>query len=67
MSEKPSKRISAVARLKELFGQPQHQYRPATQIFLDLNVDKVAADLSLAERGTERGGANRPDSGSPSA
>jgi hypothetical protein len=61
MIPKSVKRLSAISRLKDLFGQPQHPYRPATQIFLDLNVDQLASDLKLAERGAERGAANRPD------
>jgi hypothetical protein len=62
MIQKSLKRLSAISRLKDLFGQPQHIYRPATQIFLDLNVDKLTEDLKLVERGAERGTANRPDS-----
>jgi hypothetical protein len=61
MSETPSKRRSAIARLRELFGQAQHQYRPSTQIFLDLDVDRMAQDMRLSETGVERGADNRPD------
>jgi len=61
MSEKPSKRRSAISRLRELFGQAPHPYRPSTQIFLDLDVEHVARDLKLSERGAERGAGNRPD------
>jgi uncharacterized protein YukE len=41
-------------------SQPTHSYRPATTIFLDLNVDRVAEELQLVARGTERGSQNRP-------
>jgi hypothetical protein len=62
MNETP-KRRSAIARLRDLFGQAQHQYRPSTQIFLDLEVDRVARDMRLTETGAERGVDNRPDTG----
>ena len=51
---------SAIARLLSLLGQPQHSYRPSTEIFLDLNVDRVADNLSLASNGSDRGAENRP-------
>ena len=58
----PATRPSAIARIRALLNQPTHHYRPATTIFLDLNVDRVADDLRLVERGSERGGQNRPTS-----
>ena len=51
---------SPIARLLALFSQAPHDYRPATQIFLDLNVSRVADTLKLAQRGQERGAQNRP-------
>ena len=51
---------SGIARLLSLLGQPQHSYRPATEIFLDLNVDRVADNLGLASNGSDRGAENRP-------
>ncbi len=51
---------SAIARLLGLLGQPQHSYRPATEIFLDLNVNRVADNLDLAIDGSDRGAENRP-------
>ncbi len=51
---------SAIARLLSLLGQPQHSYRPSTEIFLDLNVDRVADNLGLASNGSDRGAENRP-------
>jgi hypothetical protein len=56
----PGTRQSPFARIRALLNQPTHQYRPATTIFLDLNVDRVAGEMRLAERGTERGKQNRP-------
>jgi hypothetical protein len=58
----PGTRPSPIARIRALLNQPTHSYRPATTIFLDLNVDRVADDMKLAERGTERGAQNRPTS-----
>jgi hypothetical protein len=51
---------SAIARLLALLNKPPHPYRPATEVFLDLDVDSVAAELVLTERGSERGANNRP-------
>jgi hypothetical protein len=53
---------SAIERLLALFSQPTHDYRPATEIFLDLNVGRIADALKLAQRGRERGAQNRPPS-----
>ena len=53
-------RQSGIARLLSLLGQPQHSYRPTTEIFLDLNVNRVADSLNLAVNGGERGAENRP-------
>ena len=58
----PATRPSAIARIRALLNQPTHHYRPATTVFLDLNVDRVADELRLAERGSERGADNRPTS-----
>ncbi len=51
---------SAIARLLSLLGQPQHSYRPSTEIFLDLNVNRVADNLGLATIGSDRGSEDRP-------
>jgi hypothetical protein len=61
MSENKPKRRSAILRLRDLFGKAPHDYRPSTQIFLDLDVGQVARDMKLAERGAERGASNRPE------
>lgn len=55
---------SVLARLlASLWGAP-HEYRPSTQIFPDLSVDKIAAELDLAERARARGGRDEPSSDS---
>jgi hypothetical protein len=53
-------RLSAISRIWELLNKPQHPYEPATTVFLDLNVDRVADELQLVKRGKERGAQNRP-------
>jgi hypothetical protein len=55
-------RPSALARIRSLLRQPTHHYRPATTMFLDLNVDRIADEMQLAAKGAERGGQNRPTS-----
>jgi hypothetical protein len=57
-------RKSSVSRIWALLNKPPHVYRPATTVFLDLNVDRLADDLRLVERGKERGSQNRPTSDS---
>jgi hypothetical protein len=59
MSLKPQKR-SAISRLVSLLGQPAHVYEPATQIFVDLNADRLANEMQLVAEGTDRGGRDRP-------
>ena len=53
-------RQSPIARIWGLINQPQHPYRPATTVFIDVNVDRLADELRLVARGTERGAQNRP-------
>jgi hypothetical protein len=53
-------RQSPIVRIRALLNQPTHHYRPATTIFLDLNVDRLADQLELVDRGNERGARNRP-------
>jgi len=55
-------RLSPIARLWALLNQPTHSYRPAITVFLDLNVDRIAAELELVSHGMERGSQNRPPS-----
>lgn len=61
MNEKVSRRHAAISRLRELFGQAPHPYRPSTQIFLDLDVQQVSRNQNLPQRGAERGSGERPD------
>jgi len=58
----PGTRPSAISRIRALLNKPTHHYRPATTIFLDLNVDRVADEFRLIARGNERGSENRPTS-----
>ena len=58
----PGTRPSALARIRSLLRQPTHHYRPATTIFLDLNVDRIADEMQLAAKGAARGAQNRPTS-----
>jgi hypothetical protein len=51
---------SAIAQLLGLLSQPRHDYRPSTQIFLDLNVDRISDELQLQKNGSDRGVENRP-------
>lgn len=53
---------SAIERLLGLLSQPQHPYQPSTEIFLDLNVDRVADELRLVVHGSDRGAKNQPSS-----
>src|SRR5260370_10438067 len=53
-------RKSSIARIWALLNKPPHTYRPATTIFLDLNVDRLADELQLVAGGKERGSQNRP-------
>jgi len=55
-------RQSPIKRIWALLNQPPHHYRPATTVFLDLNVDRLADELKLVGRGKERGSQNRPTS-----
>ena len=52
----------AISRLVSLLNDQQHPYKPSTQIFLELDAAKIAADIRLAELGSERGAAERPQS-----
>ncbi|MGO9360773.1 MAG: hypothetical protein ACLP1D_24390 [Xanthobacteraceae bacterium] len=56
----PLGKQSAISRLMGLLREPRHDYRPSTQIFLDLNVDRITDELQLVRIGTERGAEDRP-------
>jgi hypothetical protein len=56
---------SALGRLVNGLKREQHDYRPSLEVFPTLNVDKLAADLGLAQAGAKRGAHDEPaaDSG----
>ena len=56
----PAAKRSALSRIRALLTEPWHDYKPSTELFLDLNVDRVADDLQLVRRGSERGAEDRP-------
>jgi hypothetical protein len=56
----PQPKQSAIARLLGMLRQPHHEYRPTTEVFADLDTDRIATELRLANHGSERGAANRP-------
>ncbi len=51
---------SAIARLLSGLQRAPHVYATPTAIFPDLDVQRLAAELRLQERGTERGKAGEP-------
>jgi hypothetical protein len=53
-------RQSAIKRLLGLVSQPTHDYSPGTDIFLELDVARLAAEMELARLGAERGAQGRP-------
>jgi hypothetical protein len=55
---------SALGRLVNGLKREQHDYRPSLEVFPVLNVDKIAADLSLVQAGARRGARNEPASDS---
>jgi hypothetical protein len=57
--------MSALGRLVNGLKRAPHDYRPSLEVFPVLNVDKLAADLGLAEVGATRGKRNEPPSDSP--
>jgi hypothetical protein len=59
----PAAKRPAWKKLLDLLSQPVHDYRPTTDTFLDVNVDRVADDLHLVAQGTERGANERPTPG----
>lgn len=55
----------AIARLLEGLRRPSHEFRSSLQVFPDLDVDRVAAELKLAEKGVERGRRDEPSPEAP--
>lgn len=56
----PRSRKSGLEKLLGLLNQPHHDYRPATEVFLDLDIDRIADDLDLPHHGQARGAKERP-------
>jgi hypothetical protein len=57
------RKSSAISRLLTqlaVLREPRHDYKPATEIFLNLDVDRVASELQLARLARERGADDRP-------
>ena len=54
------KKQSAIAKLLGFAKEAQHPYSTGTDIFLDLNADRIATELQLTQHGADRGAQNRP-------
>jgi hypothetical protein len=61
-----SKRFDALNRLWEKVRESNHDFRATTEIFPNLDVDRIARDLELAEKGSRRGSENQPPRGAKS-
>ncbi|TIL79354.1 MAG: hypothetical protein E5Y89_12775, partial [Mesorhizobium sp.] len=57
-------RFDALNRLWESVRASSHDFDISTQVFPNLDVDRVANDLGLATKGTDRGSADEPPSDS---
>lgn len=55
---------SAFGRLAKSLSTPQHDYRINTELFGQLDVDKIAKELELEKKGTQKGEKNQPASSS---
>jgi len=55
---------SALSRLANGLRREQHDYRVSLDVFPALNIDKLSADLHLAQSGAERGAREEPASDS---
>ena len=51
-----------LSRLRETVSDSPHDYVPSILSFPNLDVNKIARDMKLAERGKERGAKNMPNS-----
>ena len=52
--------LSSLAKLRGMLDRPAHAYRASTETFTDLDIQRLAGSLTLAERGTARGAEERP-------
>lgn len=55
-------RFEALNRLWQKVSETSHDFRVSTQIFPALDVDRVARDLELERKASERGASNEPPS-----
>jgi hypothetical protein len=55
------------ARLVDRLFRPKHDYLPGTTVFREIDVDRIASDLRLEERGAEDGAKNLPSTTSSRA
>lgn len=57
-------KTTALSRLLEGVRRPAHDYRASIQAFPDLDVNRVASEMSLEDAGRERGERDEPATGS---
>ena len=55
---------SALSRLVNGLRREQHDYRPSLEVFPVFNVDKIGADMGLAQAGARRGAGDEPSTDS---
>ena len=51
---------NSLKKLVEVFKTVQHPYKPSTEFFGQLDVDRLAKELKLEENGTKKGKKNEP-------
>ncbi|MBZ9962682.1 hypothetical protein [Mesorhizobium sp. BR1-1-2] len=54
--------FGSLEKLKQRLLRPPHAYRPTTESFPDIDVQRIATDMRLAEKGEKRGRENLPQS-----
>ncbi len=57
-----AKRFDALERLIRSFRESHHDFRPTTELFAALDVERVAKDMGLEEEGRKRGEQDQPPS-----
>ncbi|WP_454817196.1 hypothetical protein [Labrys neptuniae] len=58
---------TALARLLQGITKPSHDQRPSIETFADIDTDRLAVELDLANRGAERGSKDEPPTASVTA
>lgn len=53
-------RSSGISRLLDKLRRPPHDFRPSTEVFAELDVTRLAAEMNLEAVGRERGQRNDP-------